>query len=161
MYRACIVVADASRARLFQFERSQEAEGLRETLVETRDLVDPARRLRPSTLFSDSRPGTNRTGNLQYALDDHRDASIDRLDATFAREIVDAVAEMVRAHPVQRIVVCASPNMLGTLRRAGEDVLPSTVTVDQLSRDLVKLTPTELRDQLASYGFLPAVPTRA
>ena len=72
MTRTCIVVADASRARLFLFTRQLDAGELHETLTETTDLVNPARRLRPSELFSESRPGVSRSRDLQYGIDDHR-----------------------------------------------------------------------------------------
>src|SRR5512143_3490170 len=89
MYRACIAVVDASRARLFTYERSTEVEGLKEELIEERDLVNPARRQRPSELFSESRPGSSRTGGLQYAFDDHREAHVEALDAEFSRLVID------------------------------------------------------------------------
>jgi hypothetical protein len=38
MYRACIAVVDASRARLFTYERSNDADG-HEELAELTDLV--------------------------------------------------------------------------------------------------------------------------
>ena len=155
MYNTCIAVVDASRARLFTFERSVEPEGLQEELTELRDLVNPARRLRASQLFSDSRPGSSRTGGLQYAFDDHRDAHIDELDAEFSRKIVGEIADMMRAEHAKRLIVCASPSMLGELRDAC-DALGRDIIVDELPRDLVKLSASRLRDQLASYGLLPA-----
>jgi hypothetical protein len=85
MYRTCIAVVDATRARLFTLERTSDAEGLHEELSERRDLVNIARHRRASELFSDTRPGTVRTGGLQYAVDDHRDAHVDKLDADFSR----------------------------------------------------------------------------
>ncbi|HEU0035605.1 MAG TPA: host attachment protein [Kofleriaceae bacterium] len=152
-------MVDASRARLFTYERSSEAEGVSEQLSEQRDLVNPARRKRPSELFSDS-GGASRTGNLQYGLDDHRDAHVDALDSDFARSVIGNVAEMVKASAVQRLILCASPRMLGELRSASND-LRRGLRTDELPRNLVKLSPSELRDQLASYGLLPAASRRA
>lgn len=159
MYRACIALVDASRARLFRFERSTESDGTHEELIEQTDLVNPARRLRPSALFSDSRPGSNRTGRLQNAFDDHRNAHIDQLDAEFARSVVAELARMLEAARAQRLIICASPHMLGELRSAG---VPrrNGMELDELPRDLVKLSATEIRDQLASYGVLPPRPPR-
>jgi Protein required for attachment to host cells len=84
MNRTLIAVVDASRARLFTCERIAPAEGLKEQIIERSDLVNPARRLHPSELFSDPHPGSNRTGGLQYGTDDHRDAHLDEIDAEFA-----------------------------------------------------------------------------
>jgi protein required for attachment to host cells len=159
MYTACIAVVDASRARLFTLERTSEPEGVTEQLTEQRDLVDPARRLRPAQLFSETRPGTDRSGTVQYTLDDHRDKHLATLDAEFARAIEDELAELMRTSHARKLVVCASPNMLGELRRARK-ALPDDLVIDEIARDLVKLTPSELREQLASYGILPAPPPR-
>lgn len=161
MYRACIAVVDASRARLFTYERTTEPAGLSEHLIEERDLVNPARRMRPSELFSDSRPGTNRTGTLQYGVDDHRDAHLERLDTEFAREIVGQLGEMIRASHARRLIVCASPNMLGELRDASGELRHQDLAIDEIDRNLVKLPTPELRDRLTEYGLLPPRPSHA
>lgn len=155
MYRACIAVVDASRARLFTYERSSEVDGLEEHLIEQRDLVNPARRLRPVDLFSDSRPGSSRTGSLQYGLDDHRDKHIDALDAEFSRLVIDQLVEVLRAAHAKRVILCASPRMLGELRESGSELSREGVEISELDRDLVKLTVPQLREHLASYGLLP------
>jgi protein required for attachment to host cells len=158
MSTACIAVVDASRARLFTLERTAENENVREELTEQRDLVNPARRLRPAELFSESRPGSSRTGGLQYAFDDHRDAHLEALDAEFARTIIGEVLGLLKSTHAERLIMCASPHMLGQLRDAGD--LPKDVAVDEMPRDLVKLTPSQLRDQLTAYELLPAPPAR-
>jgi hypothetical protein len=79
MYRVCIALVDATRARLFTFECAMEGADTREELVERTDFVNPQRRRRPSELFSDTRPGSSRTGQLQYAVDDRRDHHVSQL----------------------------------------------------------------------------------
>lgn len=160
MYRACIAIVDASRARLFTYERETDAEGLHEALTEQRDLVNPSRRLRASELFSESRPPSSRTGGVQYTLDDHRDHHVEELDAAFSRQIVGEIASLVRSAATQRLIVCASPNMLGQLRTEYGDLRRDSLELEELPRDLVRLTPVQLRDQLASYGVLPEPPPR-
>jgi protein required for attachment to host cells len=157
MYRACIIVVDASRARLFTFERTSDGEGLHEQLSERRDLVSPARRMRASELFSDDQ-GSSRTGPLHYGLGDGGDGYIEALDAEFARAIVAEAVELIRSSPVQRLILCASPRMLGTLREVGGELRRSGVPIDELPRDLVKLSVAELREHLASHGLLPVLP---
>jgi protein required for attachment to host cells len=49
--------------------------------------------------------------------------------------------------------------MLGELRRA-HDALPDDIVIDEVARNLVRLTPPQLRNQLASYGLLPPPPSR-
>ncbi|HEU4734732.1 MAG TPA: host attachment protein [Kofleriaceae bacterium] len=161
MYRACIAIIDASRARLFTFERIAGVDAPEEQLTEQRDLVNPARRLRPSELFSDSRPGSSRTGDNQFGFDDHRDAHIDQLDIEFARDVVSEIEELLRSSGARRLIVCASPRMLGTLREVGRDLRRDGLVIDELPRDLVKLTPPQVRERLTSYSLLPPPPPRA
>jgi protein required for attachment to host cells len=140
-----IAVVDATRARLFRFERTIEPSGPREDMVEEVDLIDPARRHPPAELFSDT-PGVNRAGGVQFGVGDHRDKHLRAIDAAFARSIA---AEIARLRKERSLVLCASPRMMGELRAAG-------VHGDaELVRDLVKLTPSELRTELGDRGLLP------
>jgi len=158
MYRVCIATVAAVRARLFTFERNLEGEATHEELREHADLVNPGRR-HPGVLLRDNRPGVNRTGGQPYAFDDHRGGFIDNLDAEFARAVIAELQRMLDDTPVQRLIACASPRMLGDLRAVG---LPRRdgMVVDEVARDLVDLRVTDLRDRLASYGLLPARPPR-
>jgi len=159
MYRACIALVDSTRARLFTFDRDTDPGGTHEELVEHEDLVDPARRQRPSQLFSDSRPGSSRVGGRGFAFDDHRDAHVDRLDAEFARRVVHELGALLERAGAHRLIVCATPNMLGELRAA--DLRGNGIVIDEVPRDLVKLSKAKLRERLAEYGLLPPVPPRA
>jgi protein required for attachment to host cells len=126
----------------------------REELVERTDFVNPQRRRRPSEVFSDTRPGSSRTGHLQYAFDDHRDHHISQLDDKFARMAMAALRELIDEHPTRRAVICASPRMLGRLRAAAPGLLPGDIALDELPRDLVKLAPSDVQAELASRGLL-------
>jgi hypothetical protein len=50
--------------------------------------------------------------------------------------------------------------MLGTLREVGRELRRDELIIDELPRDLVKLTPPQVRERLASYGLLPPSPPR-
>ena len=141
MNRTCIAIVDASRARLFTFDRTQGGSGIHEQLVEQRDLADPARR--------------------QYGFDDHRDAHMDRLDTTFARAVVAEIESLLRSSGARRLILCASPRMLGELRAAGNGLRREGLLIDELPRDLVKLTVPKIRERLGSYSLLPPLPRRA
>jgi len=150
MTTTCIALADASRARLFTLTRAVEVDGVHEQLRELRSFVNPARRQRPSELFADNGRG-----------DDHRAAHIDDMDAGFARDVTSALIEVLRASGAGHLIVCASPRMLGELRAAGPELRRSGLAIDEVPRNLTKLTPSELRDQLASYGLLPQPASRS
>lgn len=153
MYRACILLADATRARIFVYERTTDAGDTHEQFTERTDLVDPARRLRTSELFSDST--SSRAG-----FDDHRTAHLEEYDAAFARQIVGEVAPLVRTPEIQRLVICASPKMLGELRALTADLARPGLVIEELARNFVKLTTPILREQLTAAGLLPPAPPR-
>ena len=129
MQRTCIVVVDASRARLFLFDRTAEPAGLREELIETTDLVNPARR-------------TTRAERVS--------------DRGFAKLIAQEVQRLIVSPQVQRLIVCASPHMLGELRQVAHTFERSGLEIAEVPRDLVTLSPPELRERLGDYGVLPA-----
>jgi protein required for attachment to host cells len=157
MIRICIAVADAARARLYTFEQLADPTGAAQELRECVDLVDPERRRRPSELFSDTRPGSDRTPSGRgYGLDDHRDAHVDQFDLRFAAEIVARLTDLVREHGCRRVIVAASPRMLGHLRRAGASLFGGELAIDEIDRDLTKLSSARIHDLLADKGLLPA-----
>ncbi len=158
MQRTCIVVVDATRARFFTYDRSVEAEGISEVMSERTDLVNPQRRKTPHELFTDSRPGSSRVAGRGFAFNDHRDAHMDHIDAEFARDIAAAIDRTVRAHGATRLIICASPRMLGALRAA--EFRREGLVIDEMRRDFSKLTPTQIQDRLVGHGLLPPPPTR-
>jgi len=154
--RTGIVTADATRARLYTFdELAAPVDVPTHELRERVTLVDPARRRRASELFSDTRPGLDRAPNGRgFAHDDRRDAARRRMDSDFARDIAQACGELVRSHGVSRLVVAASPRMLGFLRELGP-LAAADVELCEIDRDLVHLSNAQLHDYLADRGLLP------
>lgn len=123
-----------------------------ERFTEVHTFINLIRRRRPVDIFSDSRPGSSRTGRLQYAFDDHRDAHIDAIDADFSRNIVAELGALARSVHARRVIVCASPRMLGALR----DAAVGEIATDEVPHNLVKLTPGHLRERLGELALLPA-----
>ena len=95
MQRTIIAVADATRARVFTFDRSDEAGEMRESLSERSDLVNPARRRTPAQLFSDTRTNTSRMGGKFFGVDDHRDAHIDELARDYVKMTPPQIRELL------------------------------------------------------------------
>ena len=78
-------------------------------------------------------------------------------DALFWK-LAPRLAELGRladANLPDRIVLCASPRMLGLLRGLTARLHRPGRFFDELPRDIVKLTAPELREYLESYGLLP------
>ena len=158
MPHTIIAVADATRARLFLFDRGDEFGCITEQLTEITDLVNPERRRTPAQLFSDTRTNTSRMGGRFFGVDDHRDAHIDKLDTDFANLIAAAIARAVRENGARRVIVCASPRLLGMLRTA--ELRRDGIVIDELARDYVKMTPPQIHEQLVDHGLLTPSPPR-
>jgi len=152
MARALDAVVDATRARMFTYQQSFDRQVVSE-LHEEQDLVNVARRLRPSELFSDTRPGSDRapTGRA-FAYDDHREAHLAQLDTAFAVEIAAQIERLARAGGYVRLVLIASSRMLGELRKVVRD---RELVIDEVPREFTKLTAPQLHDRLAMLGLLP------
>jgi protein required for attachment to host cells len=138
MHRTVIVITDAARARLFTYERKPVADGLRDDLVEVSDLVNPALGTRPA----------------ENGCDD-RHAYIE-LDPELTRNIVAEVERLLKKVRHARLIVCASPYVLGDLRDAADTLRRDGLIIDEYPCDLVELTTPQIRDQLADFGLLPA-----
>jgi protein required for attachment to host cells len=140
--RLCIAVIDAAHARLFTFTRESTPDGVDENMTEVHDLVNPARRHAPDERLADT------------------DSHVHHLDAQFARAIVDEIDRLLATGPARRLVLCASPHLLGILRPIAASRRWRDLEIDEVARDLVHLTPAELREHLATAGALPPVPAR-
>jgi protein required for attachment to host cells len=160
MERICIVLADAARARLYTFEEREESPGQQVQALEERvDLVNPERRRRPSELFSEPRPGSDRAPSGRgFATDDHREAHMRELDRRFACSIVDETARLAHGHGATRVIVAASPHLLGELRLAAGPLRRAHLHLDELDRDLTSFSPSQMHDYLADCGLMPARP---
>ena len=149
--RLCLVVADAARARLYSFDGAEGRPSRQ--LREWTDLVNPARRLRPSEIDSDT-PGVGHAGGVGYGLGDHRDEAQHEVDRRFAREIGKHLTMLLDETGDRRVVIVASPHMLGLLRT--EVPLAAAVERTELARDLTRETTPQLHEHLAELGVLPA-----
>ena len=106
-----VVVADASRARIF------EAAELPEPLREIEDLVQPEGRMPERSLQSD-RPGRSfeSVGGARHAMSQHGGGprAISRMK--FAHRIVDRIDRGLAEGRFRRLALVAPPAMLGALR---------------------------------------------
>jgi protein required for attachment to host cells len=153
-----VVVADSGRGRVYALE-PEEKQGSTNIppLREVASMVNSSRRLRDDEVFSESRPGLRQgaAGVSVHGVDDRRDSHKDELDRRFAGDIVDKVLEVTRGLGAKRIVLAASPHMLGHLRSRTAKWSESGYEVEELARDLTQLTPAQLHDRLAEEELIP------
>ncbi len=105
-----VLVADGSRARLFQ------AEGARGGLKELDTWVHPESRLKEQELITDA-PGQDRDrgGAGRHGFNEHQSAHDHEIES-FAREIAHNLAVALNEDRFGRLLVCAPPRFLGLLR---------------------------------------------
>jgi protein required for attachment to host cells len=167
MKRAVIAIVDAAQARLFGYD-----EDAADQLHELRDLRSAGRKQRVGELVSNSEPGrasaadgpamsvhgtaTHTRGYERSATNDHRDAKVGEMDARFARDVVQALDEIINQGGYRRIVIAASAKMLGELRRHESVLHRSDVKVDEIPKILTTMSVAQLHDQLAAMDLLPA-----
>lgn len=152
-----VVVADTARARLFVLETTHgDSAPTSAGLVEVAHLTAPTSRTRDRDAYSDTRPGLHwaAPGGHGQAFSDRREGHR-RSDARhFAQSVIVEAQRAWRQFRVARVVVIASPVMLGILRplldRAGGPPR------DELARDLTHLAPPVLHDALAAAALVPA-----
>jgi protein required for attachment to host cells len=157
---ACVLVADAVRARVFVLDATRDAVGPTITeLVELAEIKNPIARASDSEVLSDSRPGLRREApqGPRHGVSDHREDRRRELERQFAVRIAEEAAGVWRRYPACDVIVAASPRMLGFLRHAIErQVRPKDqIELHELPRELTQLSAAMLHDLLAKEELLP------
>ena len=146
-----IVVANAGRARFFQQEKQNR-------LVEVNDMVNPKARLRNSELAhdqtdphsasnsrSDTGAPTPPSGCEHSQLPDEHQTEL------LARDVADFLLTALQAGCYRHLMLSASPNFLGVLRRVLDEQVKATVTLE-INQDYTQLNMLELPEKLAAHA---------
>lgn len=136
-----VIVCNHSRARLFKANAMS-------FVSELADQVNPAARLREQDLATGA-PRTYRGGGSggQQHVESHRTSQHDKAAASFARDIASTLDQAITEHGLQKIYVVAEPDMLGLLRTELSQRTKALVA-EELAKDIVMRTPTQIRDFL-------------
>jgi protein required for attachment to host cells len=156
MSEYCVVVADASRARLFTLvaARSPRIES-GPNLVEAMGLVNPEMEIPDRELFSESRGGANRAmGAGVHGYDDHRGKHEQENERRSAQTVAKETKKLVKQSEASQLVLCASARMLGFLRKSLKQ--NGTPTIHDVPRDMTKMSPQAIHSHLAKIELLPA-----
>ena len=136
-----VLVADATRARLFQLEQPQQSltPALDEELIGSN--------LQSREIASD-RPGRtfDSAGERRHAKEPPTDPAR-HAQGEFARDVVRLLDAKREARAFERLVVVAPPQFLGDLRALMPQQLQESVSAE-LAKDLSKLSLHELQDRL-------------
>ncbi len=153
MKHYCVVVADATLARFYTLESPAMPElESGPNLVEKKTLKNPEG---PDKLdWTEDKSGRNRApgGGPAHGYDDHRQRHEKEAARRFANVIADECARMKQSQNTTHVVLVASKEMLGQLRRVLEH---AHLHVSELPRDLTKLAPRKLHEHLARARLVP------
>lgn len=161
----CVLVSNAARARVWILDVDREGNGPTTfELIDVAEITNPMLRARDVDVVSDS--GTGRRGGARtplHATPDHRDHRRHDIERHFAAQVAEEAAAVWRRYPSCELIVAASPGMLGLLRPALDHHMRvnDNIHVQELPRDLTKLTGPALHDLLAEDKLLPARGRRA
>lgn len=136
-----VVVADASRARIFSAADKVAA------LTETNDLVNTASRLRDQDLVADGHgSGVDSTGHGKHTMGHENDAHKHQA-SEFSRQLADEIERERGAGALLRIYIIAPPAFLGLIR-ADLTKASSELVQDTINKDLVKHSIDDIRSHL-------------
>ncbi len=136
-----VVVADSSRARLFEQDHPRDA------LQELKDLANPRGRMKGSELLADS-PGRafDSEGAGRHAMSTATDPRRHEAEV-FAGEIAKRLDRARTGHKFESLVIFAPPEFLGLLRDKMNEPTKGLVT-RTLNKDLVSLKPDKILDYM-------------
>ena len=136
-----VLVADASRARIFQ------AKSPRGSLHEIETLLHPQSRLHTRDLTSDL-PGRSFDSHGQGRHSMEMDVSPKQHEAlTFVKQISDRLDSAKESGEFEHLILIAPPALLGLLRKQLSAVIMQHV-VHQLDKNIVRLDGDEIRQHL-------------
>ena len=137
----CVVVADASRARILLAEFGDSA------LTENSDLVHPEGRLREQDLVSDgSGSGRDSGGHGMHSMG-HEGSAQAKQAEDFAREVCVEIDRVREKGGLHRIYLLAPPKFLGKLR-AAMSKQSTALIAGETDKNLVTHSVDDIRAQL-------------
>lgn len=139
-----VLIADGSRARLFEHDRSER------TLALLHEHDRPELRDRDAQRYAD-RPGRvhERANQARHAMEPPTAIS-DSAREGFARELVEHLRTGAQEHRFGRLIIAAPPAMLGVLRDQLDEQLRDKL-VAELHKDLTKIHAQELPEHLSEW----------
>jgi protein required for attachment to host cells len=144
MKKTWVVVADSSRAKIYQMD------GARGPLEEVEALVHPEARVHDQQLTSDL-PGrafdSSGMGGRHAMEPPTTPKEIEAM--VFAREVCSRVKAARVNGEAENFIIAAAPSFLGLIRNTLDAATKARVTVE-IDKNLVRMKPEEIRSHLPS-----------
>lgn len=154
----CILVADATRARIFTLEPAAfpETESSPRLVEQQIDYVNPEDSLPGRELWSETKSGRNMSApGMAHGYDDHRSQHDEERKRRFTRQVAAQAIRHALDHQAKYLVVSAENHMLGLLRHALDTPPNSELKVVEVAKDLAMFSPNEIHEHLAAEQVLP------
>lgn len=157
MQNYVVAVVNSTRARLFVLESAKFPEYEPSAkLVEVATLLSSTQELQGQDLWSNTKPGRNRSSAGQaHGYDDHRENHRIEFERRFAQAIAVQMTELLQTYQPHQLLLVAEPQILGIMREVLIPELPKNLKVYELAKDLCRLSTHELHEYLATKNLLP------
>ncbi|MEL6138922.1 MAG: host attachment protein [Cyanobacteria bacterium J06628_6] len=158
MTQYLVAVVDGMKARFLtlcplEFEGYESGPNL----IEHEGLVNAERDTAGQELWDNKQTGRNRAASGQsHRYDDHRNKHIVEFERRFAQAITQRIVELSQTYDTRRLILAAEPQILGILRDTMTSHLPSQLKMQEVAKDLCRMSVKELHDYLAHQSLLPA-----
>lgn len=143
MSKIWVVVADASRARIFTADKPADS------LTEIETLSNPEARLHEGDLVSD-RGGRNSSGEGARHGYGVNNTAKEETTNRFAAEVCKHLEKGRNSRAIGKLYVMAAPHFLGLLRKHQSDALRGLIS-NEIANDLTTQSPDRIRAQLPEY----------
>lgn len=138
-----VLVADRSRARLFELAKRNSGS----ELIEIKDFVNPHGRGSERDQVRDRKPRVNESmGGTRHAIEPHTSLR-DKSDNEFAQELGESLEQGRVNHRYEQLVLVALPHFLGTLH-AKLNSHVSECIVAEVPHELTGKSQSEICDHL-------------
>ncbi|MCM1984484.1 host attachment protein [Lyngbya confervoides] len=152
-----VIVANQAHARFWIWEDADPFDGQRQQLQELESLMNPMEPGVAKEVWSNAKAGRNRGASHQgHGYDDHRQNHLDEFERRFCSAIAAHGKQVIDQHQIRSLVLVAPPEVLGHLRREIQTIWPKHLRIQELSKDLVKQSATELQHYLTQKKLLPS-----
>ncbi len=155
-----VIVANSSTARFFRVQAAELPElESGPNLIEELKKENPEGGVSGREVFSDPKSGRNRISSggsgAGHQYDEHRDDHLREMEKQFAETLAGESARRAMAAYTGKLIVVATPHMLGLLRPQIAKKSSNGIQVIEVSADVVKESPIALHHYLADKNLLP------
>ncbi|ASC71419.1 hypothetical protein XM38_023710 [Halomicronema hongdechloris C2206] len=153
-----VAVIDGTTARFLTLNPTEVTEyEAGPHLVERDSLHNAEQEMPGQELWANTKAGRNRGGSGQaHSYDDHRKQHRMAFEYRFAQSVASRITQLSQTHPVRQLILVAEPQILGILRNVLPSNLPQQLTVQEVAKDLCRMSSKELHTYLADRSLLPA-----